>query len=176
MICPTCHGVGYSWDCRYPNIPWLDLFPVPCPDCIGIASCCDTAGAGIADGGFSEEMQPACGGAEISRNSVRAEPDSASASPHSSRIADGGSAAPEAEEPYWRGGKDGRHNLDRRPVVAPRVVCPRARHRISQHTTRPAVRRYTSGCCRIGRSRADPNRACCVGCLGWLATRLGILG
>jgi hypothetical protein len=42
MICETCHGVRG---------------PLPCPTCYGFVQwyCCDDAGAGIAEGGRSQE-------------------------------------------------------------------------------------------------------------------------
>lgn len=63
-FCRTCSGLG-SVSALPPQL-WIDAFADmphitvrayrPCPDCIGgISSCCDTAGAGVAEGGSAEE-------------------------------------------------------------------------------------------------------------------------
>lgn len=60
MICPACHGTGWIIEMRRSEPSGFRLISaeMPCPECggAGIVSCCDTAGAGIADGGSAEKL------------------------------------------------------------------------------------------------------------------------
>jgi hypothetical protein len=66
MICPKCHGrrmiptgrsirLGLRWFLGEPALAFM-----PCPECQGHGevSCCDTAGAGIAEGGSPRSERP----------------------------------------------------------------------------------------------------------------------
>ena len=60
MICPTCHGTGRGPNdgtYLYASINLRVDIRGTCPECrgSGISSCCDTAGAGIAEGGSAEK-------------------------------------------------------------------------------------------------------------------------
>lgn len=63
MICTRCHGRRWVIPPESmlvgPKPPKSIVQMVPCPDCIGgISSCCDSAGAGIAEGGEASVAPP----------------------------------------------------------------------------------------------------------------------
>lgn len=60
MMCPRCHGAGLVEG----RGVWLCRCMVPCLECggSGRVSCCDEAGAGIAEGGCAAEAAEAAAG------------------------------------------------------------------------------------------------------------------